>query len=84
MLPNQKKQKRDAMYKMHVDLTQAVKQGFSGVSEDDMMGLLGGYMKLMDPPEDAEEITMSPDEIRQTALLAAHSLSRQLYERSKQ
>jgi len=82
-LPNQKKQKRDAVYKLYVDLTQTVKRGFAGVSDDDLQKVLANYMALMVPPEDAEEISMSPDEIKQTALLAAQALSRQLYERCK-
>lgn len=77
------KQRRDAVYKLLVDLTQAVKKGFSGTSEEDMLNVLGGYMKLMNPPAEAEEITMSPNEVKQTALLAAQALARQLYERVK-
>lgn len=82
-MASQKKAQRDAVYKLYVDLTQAVKQGFGGVSTDDMLKVLGGYMKLMDPPAEAEEISMSPNEIKQTALLAAQALARQLYERVK-
>lgn len=77
------KQRRDAVYKLLVDLTQAVKKGFSQTSEEDMLNVLGGYMKLMDPPAEAVEITLSPNEVKQTALLAAQALARQLYERVK-
>ena len=82
-MASQKKIQRDAVYKLYVDLTQTVKQGFSNVPTEDVLKVLGGYMKLMDPPEDAEEISMSPKEVKQTALLAAQALARQLYERVK-
>lgn len=82
-MPSQKKQKRDAVYKLYVDITMAVKKGFSSVSDEDLEGVLANYMSLMNPPEDAEEITMTPDEVKQTALLAAQALARQLYERQR-
>lgn len=75
--------KRDAVYKLYVDLTQAVKQAFRAASEEELQKAIGGYMSLMNPPEDAEEITLNPNEIKQTGLLAAQALARQLYERVK-
>lgn len=82
-MATKKKTQRDAVYKLYVDLTQAVKKGFNNVPTEDMLKVLGGYMKLMGPPEEAEEITMSPDEVKQTALLASQALARQLFERLK-
>lgn len=80
-MASQKKRQRDAVYKMYVDLTQTVKKGFESVTDEELLQVIGNYMSLMDPPEDAEEISLTPDEIKQTALLAAQALSRQLYER---
>lgn len=78
-----KKKRRDAAYKLYVDLTQTVKEVFKNSTEEQMQRSIGAYMQLMNPPEDAKEITLTPDEIKQTALLAAQSMSRQLYERVK-
>ncbi len=74
---------RRATYKLCVDLTLAVKESLSGVSEEQLQGMVASYMQLMDAPEDAEEVTMSPAEVKQTALLSAQCLARQLHERSK-
>lgn len=82
-MPNQKKQHRDAVYKLYVDLTQTLKQALSEASSDELQEALSGYMALMDPPENAEEVTLSPDDMKQTGLLAAQALARQLYERTK-
>lgn len=71
------------MYKLYVDLTQTLKEVLKDTTEEQMQAAIGSYMTLMNPPEDAEEITMSPDEIRQTALLAGQAMARQLYERVK-
>lgn len=80
---SKKKQHRDAVYRLYVDLTQSVKQAFRGASDKEIESAIGGYMALMKPPEDAEEITLKPDEVKQTALLAAQALTRHLYERVK-
>lgn len=77
------KQQRDAVYKLLVDLTTTVKQAFSDASVDNMLNVLGGYMKLMNPPAEAEDITMSPNEVKQTALLASQALARQIFEKVK-
>ncbi len=74
---------RRATYKLCVDLTQAVKESLAGVSEEELQAMLASYMQLMNPPEDAEEITMSPSEVKQTGMLSAQCVARQLYERSK-
>lgn len=68
---------------MKVDLTKVAKEAFREVPEADMENVLGGYIKLMNPPKDADEITMSPDEVRQTGMLAAVALANILYERVK-
>ena len=74
---------RRAIYKLCVDLTQAVKESLAGLSEEELQTMLASYMQLMNPPEDATEITMSPEEVKQTGMLAAQCIARQLQERSK-
>lgn len=81
--PPKKSDYRRATYKLYVDLTQAVKETLSGVNEEELQGMLASYMQLMDPPEDAKEITLTPEEVKQTGLLSAQCLARQLHERSK-
>lgn len=78
-----KQAQRKAVYRMYVDLTQTVKQAFKSTTNNELINALGGYMKLMNPPENAEEITMSPNEVKQTGLLAAQCLARLLYGRLK-
>ena len=71
------------MYRLYVDLTRTLKSFLNDVTEEQMQQSIGAYMQLMNPPEDAQDITLSPDEVKTLALLAGQSMARQLYERVK-
>ena len=74
---------RKSTYKLCVDLTQAVKESLAETSEEELQSMLASYMQLMNPPEGAEEITMSTIEVQMTGMLAAQCIARQLHERAK-
>lgn len=72
------------MYRLYVDLTKTLKETISGTPDEELLKALGQYMALLNPPPDCGELSMKPEDCKQVGLLAAQSLSRQLYERSKQ
>jgi hypothetical protein len=78
-----KAERRKELYKMYVELTQRVKEGFKDCTEEELVSVIQASMKLMTPPEGVEEVTLTVESLKQTALLAAQATARQLYERQK-
>lgn len=69
--------KRDRLYQLNLELTEALKDFLKDATEEQVSNALGSYLQMMTAPENAE-IVMNSDEMKQTGLLCAITLSRLL------
>ena len=78
-----KKAKRDAAYKMYVDTSKAANELLASVDDATLEGMVGDQLRLMMPPDGAEELTLPAEVFTQLSLFANAYLTRVLYERCK-
>ena len=76
-----KKLRREAVYKMSTGCKMAATDALKESTEDEIEGLIAGYMQLMVPEEGVEEMTLPIEAIQQLAVFATSSVSRILLER---
>ena len=81
----QNKARREAFFKLNVDLNRSVKSLIRALDAKQMEDILTAYMDLMgrEAPEGENDISIDIRIVQQMALLASHSLSRQIVERYK-
>ena len=84
-IKEQRKARRDAFFNLTLDLTKSVKS-YTGEMDAQMMeDTLQAYVQMMglEPKEGEETVEIDIAIVRQMAMFAGHSLSRQLTERYK-
>ena len=79
----QRKSLRDQFYAINVDMNKSVKKMFAEVDAESMTQVFGAYMAIISNKDAPDEVPVDSQTLQQMALLAAHSLSRQLVERYK-
>ena len=84
-IKQQRAARRDAFYRLNVDLNKSVKGLIGSLGADQMEEILTAYMTLMskEAPEGEAVIEVDVKVMQQMALLASQSLSRQLIDRYK-
>ncbi len=82
-IKQQKKARRDAFYKLNVDLAGSVKSLTSKLDADQMEKILEAYVQMLRlaPNEDQPTIEVEVDVMRQMSLFAATALSNALVKR---
>jgi len=82
-MKQQKKARRDAFYKINVDLNLSVSSMLSKVEADKIEEILTAYISLMSHKTEEKVIEVEVEVMQQMAMLASLSLSRIISDRYK-
>ena len=75
------KTKRDSAQKLYVDTSKAANEVIDPVKTTDLETMIGDGLRLMVPPDGAEDVTLPAEVYMQMALFSNAYLTRVLYER---